>query len=214
MPWDEEAKEDLARLAVLVRKVSEFAIASAGAYYFFAYGMSIIGFMFISITISYIYQVSIGIAAIIGLILGVLLATALTAKISGPMWRYLASLRLTVERSRSWLGFLAFILGFIIAYSPIKITPGWYPTIAWYPGLGVAFILASMLGKFIEKDPYYTLMSLSGALLIATSPLTLYLASRYGPGIGNVAASGLILIIYLITGSYAMRRASKAFEEA
>ena len=206
--------EDLARLAVLVKRVSAFAIAAAGAYYFFAYGMSIIGFMFIFLAISFIYNISVGLAVAIGLTVGVAVAVALTLIISGSMWRYLASQGLMRYSSKGWLGFALFLVGFFAVYSVAGMAPEWYPSVAWYLGLGIAFALATLTGKFIERDPYYTLMALSSILLLATTPIVFYLAITQGPDQSNIMASGLILVIYLITGSYAMKKAAKMFEEA
>ncbi len=203
-----EYTEDLARLARLTRRVAAFAAAAAGAFYFFAYGMAVIGFVLLASSLSPVAG-SWGIALIVGGILaGILVATILATVVAGPLWRYLAKQGL-YQDTDGWRPTLGFILGFTLAYVIIPFMGEWYAPLAWYLGLGLSLLLAGMISR--EQAREYLIYS--GLGLLATLPLPLLLEHSY-PGHGNTAASGLVLLVYLIIGGYSMRRAAKLFEEA
>ncbi|MEB3860798.1 MAG: hypothetical protein GSR84_01085 [Desulfurococcales archaeon] len=195
--------EDLARLASLTRRVAVFAGAAAGAYYFFAYGMAVMGALLLAAALE---PSPWAIAA--SIILGIALATILTGVVATPVWRHLATLGLPTGEPglRSMIGFA---LGFPLAYLPTPLLGGWYGGVAWYIGLGASLALAGLLTR---PHTYWTLLAGAGLSMLATSPIPL--ALEYYRGTGEAAASGLLLLVYLATGSMAMRRAARVFEEA
>ena len=203
-----EYTEDLARLARLTRRVAAFATAAAGAFYFFAYGMAVIGFILLASSLSPAAG-SWSIALIVGGVLaGIIVATILVTVVAGPLWRYLARQGL-YQDTEGWRPMLGFIPGFTLAYITTPLIGEWYAPIAWYPGLGISLLLAGVISR--EQAREYLIYS--GLGILATLPLPLLLEYSY-PGHGNAAASGLVLLVYLIVGGYSMKKAAELFEEA
>ena len=214
-PSEEELRE-MARLAALVKRVTLFAVAAAGAYYFYAYGMGVIGSIMVAAFLVQAQLVDGSIALAIALVAGLSASTILSNMVSGPMWRFLARTGILgrwEEPGRWWLPLAGFASGFAIAFLAVPLAPEWYPPVAWYIGLGLGLTLAHSIAR-PNRGPHYSRVSLlPGALLLATGPPVLLATAYYGSS-ANILASGLVLIIYLASGTYAMRRAAALFEEA
>ncbi len=190
---------EAAELASFVRRVARFLLEAVNAYAFFAFGMGVIGSIIVAGVLGALYGLNEGISTIIGVAVGIVLSIAAFYWVAGPTWRYLAKRGVKTSDSRAWLAFL----GVGAAYAPSPLAPGWYPSVAWYPGLAVSLLL---LYTVIHARS----LLLAGILLAATTPLVLAAAPL---GFGAALASGLLLLIYLIAGGYALREASRRLVE-
>ncbi len=206
---DEETVEELARLASLARRAAAFLGAAAGAYTFFAYGMGIIGSVIVLAALAALAGVESSWVPVVGVIVGAVFSTLAVVFVAGPVWRYLASQgfqEFDSDSSRTWL---SFGVGFSAVYAVSPIAPRWYPGVAWYPGLALSLALLYIVFRRggVEVKP----LLLAAALLAATSPLVLW--AEASNATGNALASGLVLLVYLAAGTYAMRAAAKRILE-
>ena len=200
--------DDVSRLASLTRRVSLFAVEAAGAFYFFSFGMSFAGFSMIAYSLASALGLDVLLTMTVFLVGGLALSVMLILVVAGPVWRHLAGLG--VYRGSGLGSGLLIGLGFPISYMLALLNPQVFP-VAWYPGvgLGLAIAGASMYGK----TSYWRTLYAAGALVSLTTPLVVYTLARGGVPAGVGMANGLMLIIYLIAGSYSMGRASRTFTE-
>ncbi len=78
----------------------------------------------------------------VGVMLGIVLATILAGVIATPVWRHLATLG---PWGASLRPMISFTLGFPPAYLPTPLLGGWYGGVAWYPGLEASLALTGFL---------------------------------------------------------------------
>ncbi len=202
---NEETVEELARLASLARRTAAFLGAATGAYTFFAYGMGIIGSVIVLAALAALAGVESSWVPVVGVIVGAVFSTLAVVFVAGPVWRYLASQGFQEFDSGSSRTWLSFGVGFSAVYAVSPIAPSWYPGVAWYPGLALSLALLYIVFRRggVEVKP----LLLAATLLAATSPLVLW--AEASSAVGNVLASGLVLLVYLAAGTYAMRVAAK-----
>ncbi|MCE4611415.1 MAG: hypothetical protein F7B17_05540 [Desulfurococcales archaeon] len=211
----EEVRRDMAVLASLARRVAAFASAAAGAYSFFAFGMSIVGFIAVSGPMARLLGFEPGgVVAVLAVILGTIASLVLIAFVPGPVWRWLASQGFGGEWSaRDTVATLtAFIGGFALAYIPSPALGEWYPPVAWYLGLTLAFITLYVYDRTWGRTYAAPTFGVAAVLTALTAPIPLYISWSIGPQEGSTAAAGLMLLSYLAAGSYALRKAASALE--
>ncbi len=211
----EEAKKDMALLAFLARRVAVFASAAAGAYSFFAFGMSIAGFVAVSGPVARLLGVEPGgLVIVLAVMLGIAASLALIALIPGPVWRWLASQGFAGQwTTRDTVASMtAFIGGFALAYAASPALGEWYPPVAWYLGLAFAFTALYVYDRVWGRTYAAPTFGVAAALIAVTAPIPLYIAWSMGPDEASSVAAGLMLLSYLAAGSYALRKAAGALE--
>ncbi len=199
---DDDAR-DMLVLGDLTVRTARFLDMVAGAYAFFAYGLSVPGVSMLASSISAHTGISnpivSSLAALAGVVLGMLLSTlvprrarAYAARVGGGRDRRLA---------------VAFALVFAAGF-----TAGAYPLyhlgleeVSWYGGLTLALALEALL------------LHAAGARTAAGSFLAAFTVAAIGLPLVAVlgdetAAVAMLMLAYLAGGSWTLWRASKLFE--
>ncbi len=202
--------EELARLASLVRKTARFLEAAAGSYSFFAFGMGIIGMVLVAASIAEIASQRSFLPYLIGVAVGALLALILIIFVTGSVWRYLLSQGLSrYPRKLNILNAISFATGFALAYTVSSIIAAWCLPVAWYMGLAVSFAMMYLLYRYVGYN--IASIGITATLMALTSPVVLW--AEAVKGVGNPLACGLLLLVYLVAGSYSMRVAARKLIE-
>lgn len=209
------AAEDLERLADFVGKLDRYFSTVMGAIGFFVFGISFGGYWLIIYSVATIWGPrvwgwgALGSIAIIAI--GIISLRKALPKI--------------YARGGSGSGFklaLSFVLSFTITYLIIYVVSDmlqpsmieWYLATAWYPALGLAFLLIHILIErelFVKRIVLAKPFLLASILILITYPLILYMYYVGFLESAWILTLGLMLLIYFTVGIYALHRASKIF---
>ncbi len=188
--------EEAGSIARLALKLRRFALDSAAVFLMYTYSMAITGSIMVALGLGEVAGIGSPLAAVLaGVGVGVAIGTAAYILVAGPLWRRLASE--TVAASRIVLVFAA---GFVAAYLLVPVSPDWYPSIAWFVGLGLSLAAAGLL--------YWAPLAYAGALMLASLPFIVYLAV-VDEGVASAVASGVQLLAFTLSGVAALRRVAR-----